>query len=55
MVLELVCITSIKKYFGEHKYTLSIDNIHAIAAIKPSQKYSNLDMSPKAIPTEMIQ
>ena len=41
--------------FKEHEHTLLIDDIQAIAAIKPSQRHGNLDMSPEAIPTEMIQ
>ena len=41
--------------FEEHKHTLSIDNIWAIAIIKPSRSHGQLDMFPEAIFTEMIQ
>ena len=53
--MESTCITPTENDFEEHKHTLLIDNICAIAAIKLSQKYSDLDMSSEAIPIEMIQ
>ena len=41
--------------FEEHKHTLLINDIQAIAAIKPSRRHDQLDISSKAIPTELIQ
>ena len=41
--------------FKEHEHTLSINDIRAIAVIKLSQRHDQLDMSPEAISTEMIQ
>ena len=53
--MEIACVAPTENDFEEHEHTLSIDDIHAIAALKPSRKYSHLDMSPEAISTEMIQ
>ena len=55
MIMEIARVAPTENDFEEHKHTLSIDDIRAIAALKPSRKYSNLDMSPEAISTEMIQ
>ena len=55
MVLESTYIDLTENDFKEHEYMLSINNTHAIKAIKFSQKYSDLDISPERIPTEMIQ
>ena len=55
MIMEIARVAPTENDFEEHEHTLSIDDIRAIAALKPSRKYSNLDMSPEAISTEMIQ
>jgi len=55
MIMEIARVAPTENDFEEHEHTLSIDNIRAIAALKPSRKYNNLDMSPEAISTEMIQ
>ena len=53
--MEIACVAPTENGFEEHEHTLLIDDISAIAALKPSRKYSHLDMSPEAISTEMIQ
>ena len=55
MIMELACVAPTENDFEEHEHTLSIDDIRAIAALKPHRKYSHIDMSPEAISTEMIQ
>ena len=55
MIIELARVAPTENDFEEHEHTLSIDDICAIAALKPSWKYSNIDMSSEAISTEMIQ
>ena len=53
--MEITYVAPTENDFEEHEHTLSIDDIQAIATLKPSQKYSNIDMSLEAISTEMIQ
>ena len=55
MIMEITRVAPTENNFKEHEHTLSIDDIRAIATLKPHQKYSNIDMSPEAISTEMIQ
>ena len=55
MIMEIACVAPTENDFEEHEHTLSIDDICAIAALKPSRNYSHLDMSPEAISTKMIQ
>ena len=55
MIIEITRVAPTENDFEEHEHTLSIDNICAITALKPSWKYNNIDMSSEAISTEMIQ
>ena len=54
-IMSIATVAPREDNFKEHEHTLSIDKIQAIDAIKPSHRHSQLDMSPEAIPTEMIQ
>ena len=54
-IMEIACVAPNENDFEKHEHNLSIDDIRAIAALKPSRKYSHLNMSPEAISTEMIQ
>ena len=53
--MEIARVDPTENDFEEHEHTLSIDDIHAIANLKPSRKYSVIDMLSEAISTEMIQ
>lgn len=55
MIMEIACVAPTENNFEGHEHTLSIDNICAIATLKPSRKYSDIDMSLEAISPEMIQ
>ena len=55
MITEIAHVASTENDFEEHKHTLSIGDICAIATLKPSWKYSSIDMSLEAISTEMIK
>ena len=51
MIMEIACVAPTENDFEEQEHTLSIDDIQVITALKPSQKYSHLDMSPETIST----
>ena len=53
--MEIARVAPTENNFKEHEHTLSINDIRAITTLKPHQKYSNIDMSPEVISTEMIQ
>ena len=55
MIMKIARVAPTENGFEGYEHTLSIDNICAIATLKPSQKYSDIDMSLEAISTEMIQ
>lgn len=54
-LISVTRVTPREDDFDEHEYTLLIDDIRAIVAIKPSRRYGQLDMSPEVIPTIIIQ
>ena len=55
LIMSIARVDPREDDFKENEHTLLIDDIQAIAAIKPSQRHGQLNMSPEAIFTEMIQ
>ena len=53
--MEITCVAPTENDFEEHKHTLSIDDICAIATLKSSRRYSDIDMLLEEISTEVIQ
>ena len=53
MIMEIARVAPTENDFEEHEHTLSIDDIRAIATLKPHQIYSSIDMSLEAISTEI--
>lgn len=55
LILSIARVSPREDDFKEHKHTLLIDEIQAIAAIKSSRSHGQLDVSPEIISKEMIQ
>ena len=53
--MSIVRVAPREDDFEELEHTLSINDIRAIVAIKPSQRHGQLDMSPEELSTEIIQ